>query len=362
MARSTTNQPMTNDVNNLVIGLMKVSVGSIADNTTPVSGALDDLGAIQGASVTLEMTYKEHVSGFPEEEDFKILETKNVGFKISPEEVGSTAVRSIISDVFGTLQSGSLTKYAVEGVIQKSTGDRIILYSNHCVLKPEITISTDNDWGSIEFAYEWEYNSAYTNNLPVYKRTESASARDRDYMPITKDPTNLVIGRPKILVGNFGVSATGVTAATSNLTLSADSIGAIQGATLTIAPTFKEHMAGYPEVKDFSMLERSSVEFEAQLEEFATVSGGISAGAATTLFDMLLDSIANNQEYYCSLQAIWELADGDTLSIWIPNARIESSAEITTQQDWSAFPVKFAAQKQTTLGANAPELIYLLAA
>lgn len=362
MARSTANQPMTNDVNDLVIGLMKVSIGDIADNTTPASGALSDLGAIQGASVTLEMTYKEHVSGFPEEEDFKILETKNVGFKISPEEVGSTAVRTIIGNVFTTLQTGTLSKYAVEGVIQKSTGDLIKLYSNHCVLKPEITISTDNDWGSIEVTYEWEYNSAYTNNLPIYKSTESASARDRDYMPITKDPTNLVIGRPKVLAGNFGVSATGVTAATSNLASSADSIGAIQGATLTIAPTFKEHMAGYPEVKDFSILERSVVEFEAQLEEFATASGGISAGAAATLFDMLLDSITNNQDYYCSLQVVWELADGDLLSVWMPNCRIESSAEITTQQDWSAFPVKFSAQKQTTLGANAPNLIYLLAA
>lgn len=360
MARSTANQPMTRDVKDLVIGLMKVSMESAVDATAPTT-ASTDLGAIQSAAIVMEMTYKEHVSGYPEEEDFKILETKNVGFKISPEEVGSTAVRGLITQALTSLKTGQLAVYAVEGVIQKSSGDRISLFSNHCELKPEINISTDNDWGAIEFNYEWAYNSSYTNNKPLYKTTASADARDRDYMPITKDPTHLVIGRPQIRIGHIAVSATGITATTSDLTLSANSIGAIQGASMAIAPTFKEHTAGYPEVKDLTILERASIEIEAQVEEFKTADGDVVTGTADTLFDMLLDTTINNQDYYCAAHVIWELADGGTLEFWLPNCKIESSAEITTQQDWSAFPVKLVALKQTHLGSDAPDLIYLLA-
>ncbi len=361
MARSTANQPMTNNVNDLVIGLMKVEIGDAIDIGAVSGATLTDIGAVQAASLVMEMTYKEHVAGYPEEEDFKILETKNIGFKISPEEIGGTAVRTIISGVLSSIKTGNLSTHAVAGYIQKARGDIVTLFSNHCELKPELSLSTDNDWGSLELNFEWAYDSSYTNNLPLYKETIAASARDRDYMPITVDPTDLVIGRPQIRVGNITTSATGVTAATSDLTASANSIGAIQGATLSIAPTFKEHTAGYPEVKDLTLLERSVVEIEVQVEEFKTSSAGVSAGAAETLFDILLDTVVNNQDYYCSIHAIWELADGGTLEFWLPNCKVESSAEITTQQDWSAFPVKFSALKQTHLGASAPDLIYLLA-
>ncbi len=362
MARSPDRQPMTRDVKDLVIGLMKVKIGNPIDATSPPvsgEGVLDDLGAIQSASAVMEMTYKEHVSGYPEEEDFKILETKQVGFRISPEEVGSAEVRTLLTGVLDSIKTGNLETYAVEAIVQKQSGDRVHLFSNHCELRPEVTISTDNDWGAIELDFQWAYNSSYTENKPLYKYTASADSRDREYMPITKDPVNLVIGRPQIRIGDIGTSATGVSADTSDLELP-DSIGAIQGASLTIAPTFKEHTAGYPEVTDVTMLERVVVEVEAQVEEFKTDDGDIDSGNATSLFDMLLDTVTNNNDYYCSAHLIWELADGDTLEFWLPNCKIESSAEITTQQDWSAFPVKLVALRQAHLGTDAPDLLYLL--
>ncbi len=364
-ARNADRQPMTRNVNDLVIGLMKVRVGDSEDLSAAPAGSgdagyLEDLGAVQAASMVMEMTYKEHVSGYPEEEDFKVLETKTVGFKISPEEVGSDEIRTMLNGVLETIKTGTLGKYGVEGTIQKSNGDLIRVYSNHCELRPEISISTDNDWGAIEFNFEWAYNALYTNRLPIYKSTESLSARTRDEMPITKSPDNLVIGRPQIRIANIGTSATGAPAVTaSDIPLSA-SIGAIQGATLAIAPTFKEHTAGYPEMTDLTMLERVSVELEVQIEEFATASGGIESGGAETFFDILLDTVANNRDYYCTAHVIWELATGGTLQFYVPNAMIESSAEIATQQDWSQFPVKLIALKQVHLGASAPDLIYLL--
>jgi len=363
MARNPLNQPMTRNTEDLVIGLMKVKIGDIIDATSPPvsgAGALDDLGSIQAASATLEMTHKPHVSGFPEEEDYKILETKTIGFKISPEEVGSTAVRGIITGVLDSIKTGVLRKYAVEGTIQKQSGDLIRLFSNHCELRPNLSISTDNDWGAIELDIQWAYNSSYVSNKPLYKSTVSASTRDRAEMAITKDPLNLVIGRPQIRIGNIGTSATGVSASTSHL-IETDSIGAIQGASLTIEPTFLEHTAGYPEVVDVTMLERVEVAIEAQVEEFATADGGIVEGTAATLFDVLLDSATNNTDYYCSAHVVWELADGGLFQFWLPNCKIESSAEISTEQGWSAFPVKLTAMKQTVLGTDAPDLIYLLA-
>lgn len=365
MARSTANQPMTNNTHDLVIGLMKVEIGDAYDGDTPPatgSGSLSDLGAIQGASLVLEKNTKEHVSGYPEEEDFKILESKNIAFKISPEEIGSTEVRGIISNIFNSINTGNLTSYGVRGTLQKSTGDLIRLYSNHCTLKPEFNMSVDNDWGALEFNYEWEYDSTYTNNKPLYKSTASASERSRIEMPITNDATNLIIGRPQIRISNIGVSATGIVAsAASASTLPASaSIGAIQGATLAAAPTFKEHVAGYPEVKDFSMIERTEVTLEFQPEEFATDDGDIITETATTLFDIMLDSTINNVNYYCSAHVIYELADGGIIEFFLPNNLIESSAEITTQQDWSAFSIKLSATKQTALGSDAPDLIYLL--
>lgn len=360
MARSTTHQPITQSTSDLVIGLMRVRVTSASDDDTSTCTSANDIGALQGATLSFSTTYKPHTAGYPQKEDLKTFETKDISFQVSPEEVGGSIVTGWIDSAITSLNTGNLTYYGVEGVIQKATGDYIQIWSNHCSLKPEITISTDNDWGAIEFSFDWEIDSSYTHNLPFYASGSPApTARDRELMPITNDVNDLVIGRPQIRIGNLTANAETSSASTTSTLTSADSIGAIQGATLSFAPTFKEHMSGYPEVKDLTLLESASVSLECQPEEFSfTLSGGIVSETASTLFDVLLDSIVNNNLYYCSVHSVFELSTGDTLEFWMPNCLIEANAEITTQDDWSSFPITFTAIEQKTVSTN---LIYRVA-
>jgi len=357
MARSRNNQAVTLDSNDLVIGLGRLRIITAADITAAGANiTAGEIGAVKATAAVGEATVKEHKAGYPQQTDKTITEQTDFSIEFTPEEVGSANVYGLIDEVISQVNTGTVAYKQVELTFQRYDGTYTTIFSNHCAIASDLSISWDDDWSGIAFKAEWHYPSSYTNNLAFYPTTTTAAARSRDLMPLSEDVTDLAIGRAQVRIGN-------ITAGSSTATTATDqpagwdqtySVGALASCSLSFNATYKDHYSGYPKKKDATMLESSDVKLEFEMEEFdTTMHTGIVTGTATKIFDILNDSLINDKSYYASAYVQWELVEGGSLAFWIPNGKFSSDLKYEPKDDWSAFPVVFTAEKQT--GTN---LIY----
>lgn len=459
-------QPTTNSTSDLVIGLMKMSVGASADYASAVDyntgedPDLTTLGAVQSASLAMTPTFKEHQSGYPQILDFKIAELLQATYTAEIEEVNDVEVLALIDEAIDSLETGSPKYYAIESLAEFATGGTLSLFSPYAQLKPSLNFSFADDFASAPFEFEALSNPAFTASDLVYRTRVNAGARSLDNQPMTKNVANLAIGMFQVRIGQpsrriAGTSsigsarqvvkgATTETAATAsgtydgsvdgnflievtdntgdNVTASvwypgtdqagaaddaavsftsagtpvllaagvsvalasvatadnsvgdkyvvsaytadavnslatgiqseysflstADSVGAINAASLETNPTYKEHQSGYPMVRDLLMLESSTVTISTAIEEINAATTDITKGYAVNLFDILFDASINGMLYNVPVEIVAELVTGGTLSFWFPNCQITPEGEFAPSNEWASMPFSLEAQIQ----------------
>ena len=144
---------------------------------------------------------------------------------------------------------------------------------------------------------------------------------------------------------------TGIASEYSFLT-SADSVGAIQSASLETNPTYKDHFSGYPKVKDLQMLESSTVTVKTALEEISAATTVITTGYAVNLWDILFDSSVSGALYNVPVEIVAELVTGGTLSFWMPNCQITPEGEFNPSNEWATMPFALESQVQGAVGTK----------
>lgn len=454
-------QPTTNSTSDLVIGLMKMSVGASDDVSTAgaVAGGVTSLGAIKNSSLSMTPTFKEHKAGYPQILDFKIAELLQATFSAEVEEIMDTEVLSLIDEAIDSLETGTPKYFSVEALSEFAAGGTLSLFSPYAQLKPSLNFSFGDDFSSSPFEFEALSNPAFTNSDLLYRTRAAAGARSTANQPMTKDVANLGIGMFQVRVGMpsrriAGVSSittaqkrkhgatfdeavntavvptasgtytggvdgafvltctnatgpvfsmvspdgtvtgsvafvadatpvvltdgvslefdavadtgfevgdvyvvgaytadaidntvTGISSPYSFLT-SADSVGAIQSAALETNPTYKEHMSGYPKVRDMLMLESSTVTINTAIEEVNAAISVMSKGYAVTLFDMLFDASVNGSLYNVPVELVVNLVTGGTFALWFPNCQITPQGEFAPGMEWANLPFSLEAQVQ----------------
>lgn len=138
---------------------------------------------------------------------------------------------------------------------------------------------------------------------------------------------------------------TGILSPYSFLT-AADRIGAVASSSMATSATFKEHFSGYPKVRDLLVLESSTMDITAGLQEISAATTSLVTGEAGTLFDMLFDSSINGQLYYVPVEVVSNLATGGTLSFWFPNCQVVPEADFAPGNDWAQMTFKLSAAVQ----------------
>lgn len=139
-----------------------------------------------------------------------------------------------------------------------------------------------------------------------------------------------------------------------------DSIGAIQNSSFSVNSTMKEHTSGSPAKKDFAILESSDIAIEVTMEEFNVGSAALTAGEATTVFDMVLDSAVNQTKYFVPVELVAEMATGGTpFRLWLPSCQVIAQFEMGPGDDWAGSPFQLKAVRQTGL-TGAPARVYRL--
>jgi hypothetical protein len=139
-----------------------------------------------------------------------------------------------------------------------------------------------------------------------------------------------------------------------------DSVGAVQNTSFSVSSTMKDHTSGSPAKKDATILESSDVTVEVTLEEVKVSTSALVAGAATTLFDAILDGAINQTKYFAPVELVAELATGGTpLRFWFPSCQVVPNFEMAPGDDWSGTPFQLKAVRQTGL-TNAPPIVQRL--
>lgn len=161
--------------------------------------------------------------------------------------------------------------------------------------------------------------------------------------------TNFAVGDVYV-VGVYTANAisndvTGIGSPYSFLTKS-DSVGAIKSASLSTNPTFKEHMSGFPQVRDLLMLESSTVTISTAIEEMSAATTDLVKGYAVSLFDMLFDASVNGTLYNVPVEIVANLVTGNTISFWFPNCQVTPESEFAPGLDWANLPFSLEAQVQ----------------
>lgn len=210
MQRSRNYQPMTKNTSDLVIGLMKASIGKAGDYTTAAqhkaaypngADALTTFGALKNGSLSMKPTFKEHKSGYPQAVDFKIAELLAASFKFDPEEIGSPMVLGLIDAALNCLDTGTLYNYAVEGLAEFAAGGTMSMFAPYAQLKPTLNLNFGDDFAVSPFEFECLTNPNYNAKELVYRMRQAAAARDIANQPITQSPANLAIGKFQVRVG-----------------------------------------------------------------------------------------------------------------------------------------------------------------
>ena len=210
MQRSRNYQPMTKNTSDLVIGLMKASIGKVGDFSTAAAhkvanpagaDALTTLGSLKNGSLSMQPTFKEHKSGYPQAVDFKIAELLAASFKFDPEEIGSPLVLGLIDAALNCLDTGTLYTYAVEGLAEFAAGGTMSMFAPYAQLKPNLNLNFGDDFAVSPFEFECLTNPSYNNKELVYRMRQNAVARDLANQPITQSPANLAIGKFQVRVG-----------------------------------------------------------------------------------------------------------------------------------------------------------------
>lgn len=210
MPRSNSHQPITGNVNNLVIGTPQMRVKQIdgvnltnatADATTSPLLAVDTVGSLQSASLAADAQFKTHSSGFPALEDARLLEQNNITYTMATEELLSEKTVLLLKDILGQIGGAAAKRYAVEMRVEKYAGGGVSYYSGNSQLKPQLSISTQDDWIGAELTFESLLKSSYSNQDLCYRANFSGSARSRTNQAATVDPDTLCIGFAQVRMG-----------------------------------------------------------------------------------------------------------------------------------------------------------------
>ena len=596
MPRSQSHQPITQVVNDLVIGKPQIRfreidgvvfVDATADATASPLSSTYSIGAIQSGSLVAAAEFKQHFSRFPSVEDARILEKSTVTHTCVVEEIASTPIKAILQSIIDQIAGEAPKRYATEMRVSKVAGGGISFYSNNTQLKPQFSISTQNDWHGVELQFEALLNSTYTNTDLLYRSTFTGSSRLVADQATTKDKNALTIGFAQVRVGppiprateflgsgvdgsiypprffpaaatsntvaadmtvndgadvytgsrdgayiveitdskwqrlstnagttfntvgnttftfeadavevavtftsdaalpiatvvseintvsigtglgvavasatadnrilieapagivtgaveitgantilGFAVAAiptaakfsyynlegtrsapatitggsqalaeavaitfttilnnaaseqysvfdrwvipltanTAVTAANAGTEVwspypylrPANTVGAVQAATITVEADLKPHESGYPQKKDYEIAEAVRVFLDVSIEEFTMSSGTMVAGAATTIADMVVDASANSiVNYYVPAEFMIESLDGQVVTFWLPNAQIAGQIDLNTADEWGALPFQLVSQIQDEsifTSGTAPRHLYM---
>jgi len=211
MARQTYQQPITQAVNDLVIGVPGFRFRKI-DNATAFGNTQADLvaspltttysiGSLQSGSFSADASFNAHSSGYPKLEDARILEQTTVSATVVTEEIGSAQVQTLIQSAINRATGASPDRYACEMLFEKVYGGGVSFYQNNAQIRPELSISTQNDWIGLEMNFESLLNSSYTNQELAYRANYSGTARDYDNQALTIDPNSLCIGFAQVRMG-----------------------------------------------------------------------------------------------------------------------------------------------------------------
>ena len=196
-SRSLANQAVTQDVENLGIGMFQVRIGTPVFNAptgitsvTPVDVAglggvpLDEtnsVGAIKSASFETNPTFKEHFSGFPKVKDLIMLESSTITVSTALEEISAAAGAALVKGaattpwdiLFDASVNGSLYYVPVEITANLVTGGVLSFWMPNCQVIPEADYAPGNDWASMPFKLEAQIQTGV----------------NRVYMNYTADPT-----------------------------------------------------------------------------------------------------------------------------------------------------------------------------
>lgn len=364
MARNRIYQPMTTNVGDLAIGIMKVSIGTAQDAAVPGAGTVTTLGSLKDATLSMKPTFKEHKTAYPQILDFKIADLLSANYKVGVEEIGSAQTIALLGEAINTLNTGTPHYHSIDAVSEFANGGTLRMFTPYAQLKPTLNLNFGEDFASIPFEFEALTNPNYTRKDLVYRSRLAAAARSLDNQSVTQNVENLGIGMFQVRIGTFvyneptGIfNHTPVTDVTGTTPMSeANSIGAIKSADLQTNPTFKEHFSGFPKVKDLIMLESSTITVSTALEQIsADIAANVGAaaasaialkGAATRPFDVLFDGSVNGTLYYAPVEITCNLVNGGVLSFWLPNCQVVPEADYAPGNDWASMPFKLEAQIQ----------------
>lgn len=164
--------------------------------------------------------------------------------------------------------------------------------------------------------------------------------RNRAFQPTTKNIGDLLIGLMRMSTGvaQDSMTATGMT-----------TLGALAGASLSMAPTFKEHRSGYPQVLDFKIADLLAATYKAEVEE-------IGSAANLAILDAAIDSLETGTPKFYSVEALAEFATGGTLSLFSPYAQLTPNLSMNFGEEFSAMPFEFEAL--TNSAYTNQELVY----
>ena len=400
MGRDRIYQPMTTNVGDLAIGIMKVSIGAAQDAAVPGSGTVTTLGSLKDATLSMKPTFKEHKTAYPQILDFKIADLLSANYKVGVEEIGAATTIQLLGEALDTLNTGTPHYHSVDAISEFATGGTLRMFTPYAQLKPTLNLNFGEDFASIPFEFEALTKPEYTRKDLVYRSRLAAGTRSLDNQAVTQNVENLGIGMFQVRIGalvyneptgifdNTPVASSGGLVAINAAILAATtaynaeppgpakvalkaamdaaialgpmtevhSIGAIKNADLQTNPTFKEHFSGFPKVKDLIMLESSTITVSTALEQIsaevaasalaAVTSATSLKGAATKPFDALFDGSVNGSLYYAPVEITCNLVTGGVLSFWLPNCQIVPEADYAPGNDWASMPFKLEAQIQ----------------
>jgi hypothetical protein len=175
--RSLTNQAVTQNVENLGIGMFQVRIGTATFNeptgvtsVTPVTDAAgltpmseaQSVGAIKSADFQTNPTFKEHFSGFPKVKDLIMLESSTITVSTALEQISAALAAPLVKGaattpwdmLFDASVNGSLYYVPVEITANLVTGGVLSLWMPNCQIIPEADYAPGNDWASMPFKLE----------------------------------------------------------------------------------------------------------------------------------------------------------------------------------------------------------------
>lgn len=176
-ARSLANQAVTQDVENLGIGMFQVRIGTPTPNAptgitsltpvtdvagTTVMSSVHSVGAIKSASFETNPTFKEHFSGFPKVKDLIMLESSTITVSTALEEISAALGAPVAKGaattpwdmLFDASVNGTLYYVPVEITANLVTGGVLSFWMPNCQIVPEADYAPGNDWASMPFKLE----------------------------------------------------------------------------------------------------------------------------------------------------------------------------------------------------------------